>query len=290
MDQDSSREFFALCQRHPYMLDFHRSPSMEQLLNFRNELHNLKGIGKRIAHRTVGEQLRALEKAYCEAEGPSTEHKALERRVRLSLRLAHLFLTHSADKDIYLRNKTVPAAKGALKGLTHAKAHIEELLDDEIFLQAHRSSDTVQRLTHLEQSLSSAKELLEELQRVRARYPVIKHSKTQDGEPGGGLVRQLCDRLADACFRFYARCPDTVLHALLVHWKGVDLDSKTVSRIRKEALDRKVGEIPAALQESVEQEWRFFSQLASSQSHRVQTVPLERIPYPCWMFEVASAP
>lgn len=246
MSSTSYQQLDELCQKHPAMFDLLTSPPGDKVEAFLSELHKTAYVRGLFEFGQLKAALKRLESLAPPTLEPPTltseerqafdhlrEQKRFEREVRFIHRVAKIIGPCDQQIEILAESAQRRKRTDAEKSLSKAFKDLSAVLEDEFFKEKVKSSSTLMRLLRLRDELEQAPEW------IAQTHP--KYFKMSAQYPDYARTRQLVNRLADACYRFYAACDAKVIAHLtsypcLVYTAEGNVGEEAMA----EALERKV--------------------------------------------------
>lgn len=229
---------------HPEMTDMRRSPLPEQLDPFYDELMHMPYVQGLFAFGSLRQALDSLEVGYQAfrqahavpvADTGLAEHKRREREVRFIMRLASLLGPAFAPLDVVSSSEHRDRKDVVRAALKDAQRHLKPLLDDEFFREDLADDWRVAVLRRMLDDMSKAQGWL-----ASETFRPVRRDHGHTAEASTTSSRQLANRLADASFRLYAYCDETILKRLLSYPWLEPLAPVTLRKLINEALERKL--------------------------------------------------
>lgn len=249
MDREEFDELNSLCIAHGHIFDYRKSPEPGELAAFDDLLRQspyvvgmLKSGKFRIAIGVLeGRFQEGLAKAVvvreeC-ADQPSEELKRankLEREVRFIHRCAALS-RHVLDSDhVFLSESQTNSRERAIKSLAAALTELERLAPDPYLQDAYLKDQGAADIEELTDRLPAA---IWHLETAKPEYAMTRRTN----ERRATEIRQLVDRLVDACHRLYANCDAGIINRLLdCAWLGLENGRAVTPKDIKTSLERKM--------------------------------------------------
>jgi hypothetical protein len=172
--------------------------------------------------------------------------RAVERQARFVYRVASIIppsgLSRPAIEAPGVRDRT---RRELANHLRKAHAALRVVLRDEHFVESLTPLINMHKLRALPDDLLSAAHCLEE---TPVKYPFQRNRPRKDLEDGGerderagfAHARELINRIADSCYRFYCYCDKKIIEDLTAYvWLDDVATFHGVKKTIREALDRK---------------------------------------------------
>ncbi len=250
LGEESFKDLNALFVEHPEVSDMHTSPTGEQLDAFHLQLiaspyvQGLFSYGKlRLVLNTLeaGFQQWFLQNSAVQAREESLKRqKTKEREVRFIMRLAAILGPANRRIEVYVGAEQRGRLTSLVESLSNARPKLGYLLADEHFRESLASNTRVKTLEQLERDMVKALAWLRGADQFMD-YPIDRAPKA-NAEDTTETTRQLGNRIADAAFRIYANCDESILlNTLSFGWLPTISKAQRVALIEG-ALQRKIGQ------------------------------------------------
>jgi hypothetical protein len=159
--------------------------------------------------------------------------KRIEREVRFIHRVATLIGPRGRTAEIYSPGKQKRMHTEAAELLDRAHKAVRRVLSDEYFRESLTQTAHLRLLLQIQEDLPNAALLV--------RGPQPKYPSQRNREENNARTRQLVDRLADACFRIYGYCDETIItHLTSYPWLEYVAAGPQFRALIKLTQDRKI--------------------------------------------------
>jgi len=251
MGHEEFEELRSLCLAHREIFNYRKSPGPVELAAFDDLLRQTpyvagmlnSGSFKVAIGLLEGRFQQGLAKALVVREEPGGHNQPdeelkqaqkLEREVRFIHRCAALS-RHVLDSNrVFLPTPQEKSRTKAIKSMKVALEELKKLIPDEYLRDAYLRDHAISDLERLRDLLPIT---IQHLETAQPQYALTRRTN----ERGVTEMRQLVDRLVDACQRLYANCDFKIInHLLKCSWLGRGSGNAVTAGDIKQSLVRKM--------------------------------------------------